>query len=479
MPVTILSDDALGRHRESTSLYDLFLSLYRSLAEDGISEIVRRVFSPWEQARYPEWRNLSHSLCITLINEIGSDPNEWLDDFPKMRDQLLNRFIAWAHASENQQDVLEQQVACVVTALRQLDIIVGRALAFPPGAATYPAPPRASGYSLVLNPGTGFHNRYRLKNGLEPVPPLQHGEFGESLGLVWTYVVEPLAGGQYFDWAIERVQPLVESVWREQMERGELRFAVLSFPHTELQANLEFKGNCFLVKDLGSSEQGFDGSVLKRLEALAEQGGVAVLLFPELTASSALVSGVKARLATNPNRFGLVIPGSRHVEVSPGIWRNSCIGLDPLGRESNVRHDKITRYVLSGKKAEAYGRDPAVETIECIETRRQIRLYDSFTLGRFAVLICRDIIEPPVREFLGRHGLDNIFVLAMTPNLEDFRERCSDLGRELDAGVFVVNTADARPPQPAFLYIPVRGKKALEVCPAGLHQECLHLTAAF
>jgi hypothetical protein len=67
----------------------------------------------------------------------------------------------------------------------------------------------------------------------------------------------------------------------------------------------------------------------------------------------------------------------------------------------------------------------------------------------------------------------------MTPNLEDFRERCSDLGRELDAGVFVVNTADARPPQPAFIYVPVRGKKALEVCPAGLHKECLHVTPAF
>jgi hypothetical protein len=479
MPTTIVSDDALGRHRLSAGLYDLFLSFYRSLAEDGISEVVRRVFSPWERARYPEWRNLSHPLCTILINEIGSDPNAWLDDFPKMRDQLLHRLTTWAHESENRPDVLEQQVACVVTALRQLDMIVGRALAFPPSSATYPSTPRASGYTLVMNPGTGFHNRYRLKSELEPVPPLQHGEFIESLGLVWTYVVGPLAGGQYFDWSIERVQPLVESVWREQMEHGHLSFALLSFPHAELQPNLEFKDNCFLVKDLGSSEMEFDASVLNRLEVLAKQGGAAVLLFPELTASSALVSGVKARLAANPNRFGLVIPGSRHLEASTGIWRNKCIGLDPIGRESNIKHEKVTRYVLPRKKAQAYGRDPAVETIECIEPRRQIRLYDSFTLGRFAVLICRDIIEPPVPEFLRRHRLDNIFVLAMTPNLEDFRERCSDLGRQLDAGVFVVNTAEAQPPQPAFIYLPVRGKKALEVCPAGLHQECLHVTPAF
>ena len=308
---------------------------------------------------------------------------------------------------------------------------------------------------------------------------MQHGEFVESLGLVWTYVVDPLAGEQYFDWTIERVQPLVESVWREQMERGELSFALLSFPHARLEPNLQFKGNCFLVTDLGPSEPEFTGSVLNRAEALARQGAVAVLLFPELTASSALVSGVKARLAANPNRFGLVIPGSRHLEGSNRIWRNTCIGLDPIGRESNVRHDKITRYALSATKAQAYGRDAVVETIECIEVERRIRLYDSFTLGRFAVLICRDIIEPSVPEFLRRHRLDNIFVLAMTPNLEDFREQCSDLGRLLDAGIFVVNTAEAQPPQPAFLYLPIRGKKALEVCPAGSHQECLHVTPAF
>jgi hypothetical protein len=479
MPSTVLSDATLGRHRQTNGLYDLFLSLYRSLAESGVSEIVRRVFSPWQQGRYPEWRNLSHPLCTILTREVGDDPNEWLDDFARIRDQLLNRFVAWAQESENQHDVFEQHVACVVIALRQLDIVVGRVLAFPPGTATYPSPPRASGYTLVLSPGTGFHNRYRLKSELEPVPPLQHGEFVQSLGLVWTYVVEPLAGEQYFNWTIERVQPLVESVWREQMVRGELSFALLSFPHAGLQANIEFKGNCFLVRDLGSSEPEFDGSVLNRLEALAKQRTVAVLLFPELTASSALVSGVKARLEANPNRFGLVIPGSRHLEGSTGIWHNTCVGLDPMGRESNVRHDKITRYALSPKKAQAYGRDAAVETIECIEVQRRIRLYDSFTLGRFAVLICRDIIEPSVPEFLRRHRLDNIFVLAMTPDLKDFRERCSDLGRELDAGIFVVNTADAQPPQPAFIYIPVRGKKDLEVCPAGPHQECLHVTPAF
>lgn len=479
MPAFWLSEDALERYSLTANVYELFLSLYGSIAEGGISEIVRRVFSPWQQARYPEWRNFSHPQCAILSNEIGSDPNEWLDDFATMRDRLLVRFRAWAYELRNQRDVPEQHVASIVIALRQLDVIVGRALAFPLSAATYPSPPDGNSYTVVLAPSTGFYNRYRLREELDPVSPLEHGEFVQSLGLVWTYVVERLAGQQYFDWNIERVQALVESVWRDQRGRGELKFALLSFPHAQLQPNLEFGENCFVVRDLGSSESEFDRIVLNRVEALAKQGGVSVLLFPELTASSVLVSGIREKLTANPNRFGLVIPGSRHVEVSPGIWRNACVGIDPVGRESNIRHEKITRYALPRKKAEAYGRDSAVETIECIEVRRQIRLYDSFTLGRFAVLICRDVIESSVPEFLRRHRLDHIFVLAMTPDLEDFRDRCSDLGRQLDAGIFVVNTAEAQPPQPAFIYLPVRGEKRLETCPTGLHQECLHVTPAF
>lgn len=212
---------------------------------------------------------------------------------------------------------------------------------------------------------------------------------------------------------------------------------------------------------------------------IVKHGGASVLLFPELMASSALVASLKSLLAGSPNRIGMVIPGSRHVEVSPRVWRNRCTALDPMGHESNVTHDKMTRFALPRKTAALYGRGEAGETIECTEAPRRIRLYDSFTLGRFAVLICRDVIEPQVPEFLRQHFLDHVFVLAMTPNLGDFLGPCSELGRILDAGIFVVNTAFDSQPQPALLYVPVRGEPTLEVCPHGNHETCVHRSPSF
>jgi hypothetical protein len=261
------------------------------------------------------------------------------------------------------------------------------------------------------------------------------------------------------------------------MDGGRLSFALLSFPHATMKPTLEFGKNCFLVKDLGPSEPDVDAKVMEKVAALVKHGGPSVLLFPELTASSALVSGLKSLLAGLPNQIGMVIPGSRHAEVSRGVWRNRCTALDPMGHESNVTHDKITKYALPRKVAALYGREEAVETIECTEAPRRIRLYDSFALGRFAVLICRDVIEPQVPEFLRQHFLDHIFVLAMTPDLGDFLGSCSELGRILDAGVFVVNTPFGSRPQPALIYVPVRGEPTLEVCPQGVHEVCLHLFA--
>ncbi len=487
MPRIVLSDAALTHHCRTTNLYELFLSLYRSVAENGVSEVVRALFSPWGSAEYREWRNALLPSFDAIAAEIGNNANDWIDDFRTKRDRLLARLRLLCDDFDTAIDSTHREVALVVTALRELDPIAGQALNFPPGALTYPAKPPSNGYTLVRKPGTGFYGQYRakkdldappLKEELEPPTPLTHGEFTESLGLASTYVVDPMVGERYFEWSIERAPALSESVWREQMAQGQLSFVLVSFPHATVKPTLEFGERCFLVKDLGSSEADVGKEVLEKVRAVAKDGGASVVIFPELTAGGDLVSGIKSLLAASPNRIGMLIPGSRHVEVSRGVWRNRSTALDPMGRESNVTHDKVTRYPLPREMASQYGRNKAVETIECSEGPRRIRLYDSFTLGRFAVLICRDVIEPQVPEFLRQHFVDHIFVLAMTRDLGEFLRPCSELGRILDAGVFVANMP-FEAPHPALIYIPVRGKPKLEECPEGEHEVCLHLSPRF
>ena len=111
MPQTVLSGGALVEHGRATNLYDLFLSLYRSVAENGVSEIVRTLFSPWGPAEYRDWRNSSHPSSEAIATEIGDNPNPWIDDFPATRDRLLNRLRVLSEASDASGDSAHQEVA--------------------------------------------------------------------------------------------------------------------------------------------------------------------------------------------------------------------------------------------------------------------------------------------------------------------------------------------------------------------------------
>jgi len=159
MPRIVLSDGALLEHGRAANLCELFLSLYRSVAENGVSEIVRKVFSSWESTEYSDWRNSSHPSCEAIANEIGNNPNDWIDDFSAMKDRLLGKLKELGGETEIRSDAMHHEVGCVVTALRELDVIVGQALSFPPGTLTYPSPPRSNGYTLVRQPGPGFYTR--------------------------------------------------------------------------------------------------------------------------------------------------------------------------------------------------------------------------------------------------------------------------------------------------------------------------------
>ncbi len=90
------------------------------------------MFYSWESTEYSDWRNSSQPYCDAITNEIGNNPNDWIDDFSAMKDRLLTKLKAFGDEVENLSEAMHQEVGCVVTALRELDVIVGQALAFPP-----------------------------------------------------------------------------------------------------------------------------------------------------------------------------------------------------------------------------------------------------------------------------------------------------------------------------------------------------------
>ena len=439
--------------------------------------MVRKVcFSEREKNR--SWFDHIHSPARSIADVIGENPDRWVEEFPAVRDKLL---LCLRHAQEQiagrpqtaKQEITEQEILCIVVLLRRLDPIIEAILRFPSGSNSYPSPPRSDQYTIVRKPRTSFYSLYRLREHLATPPPLQHGEFEKSLGLVSTYVVPPLVGGQYFEWTIDRIPEQIETVWRTLAEK-EISFILLSFPHGPFDPAVDFDHHGFRVRNLGQTEPQIREQVVEQVYKYIEKGA-SVLLFPELTASDALNAKVGSLLAHAPNRIGMVVPGSRHLKDSQNVWRNRCTAMDSMGRDSAVVHDKFTRYALPEKEARRLMQvQSSGEVLEGIEvTPRRIRLYDSPTLGRFTILICRDIIEPQTAGFLRLHSLDHIFVISMSPSLDDFKTICSKLGRELDCGVYVVNTAFGEKPEPAFLYRPIRGKDGIESCPREAHGVCV------
>jgi len=471
----MVSDNLLihvGKQTDTGNVFELFLSLYRSVAESGLSEVARRVC--WHEAsRYNEWHQQQDPLARSIVDAIGENPNPWLEEFSSTQKRVLLTLEHAGEAIARAANAQEQAVLCIVTALRQLDPILDKILSFSIGALSYPSPPRADSYTLVRKPRTSFYSLYRTREDLPAPPPLQHGEFDQALGLISTYVVPPLSGGQYFEWDVHRIPESIESVWRLHSQT-EISFLLLSFPHGETQMRIDVQESSFRVANLGPKETEIQELVAEQV-AKGIAKGASIVLFPELTASDAMTRHVKRLLAEQPNRIGMLVPGSKHLEVSPGVWRNRCTAIDGMGQDTGILHDKFTRYALPDGTIHGLGGDLGTEILEGIQvTPRRVNFYDSYTLGRLAILICRDIIEPQTAEFLRRHFLDHILVISMSPSLKDFQTACSQLGRVLDCGVYVVNTAFGDKPEPAFFYLPIRRKSPLEACPKQSHEVCSH-----
>jgi hypothetical protein len=469
-------DDFLARvdETEPENVFELFLGLYRSVADSGVSEIVRRVCSP-EATHYDSWHYQHHPLARSVADAIGENPNPWVEGFPAAREKLLLNLQQAQSTIRTLADGQEQAVLCIVIALRQLDSILEKILCFPPGPLSYSALPPNAGYKVVRKPRASFYSLYRAKEELPAPPPMQHGEFEQVLGLISTYVVPPLTAGQYFEWDLHRIPESIESVWRGHAQ-NELVFVFFSFPHGQPELRLDIQNRRFRVLDLGPNQAQLEDRVSEQVVQKLSQGA-SVLIFPELMATGAMRERLKSLLAAQPNRIGMLVPGSQHQETAPGVWRNRCSAIDAVGRDTNIVHDKFTRYALPEDMVQripqAAGDGEILEGIEV--TPRRLNLYDSHTLGRIAFLICRDIIEPQTEEFLRRHFLDHVFVISMSPSLKDFQTTCSKLGRVLDCGIYVANTAFGERPEPAFLYLPVRRKQALEKCPKETHQLCEHV----
>ena len=446
----------------SVHVHDLFVKLVNVVWTD--SEIVRRTA---KRMKRPESLLLDSARDIPGFAQALTPRASELDStrFRQYRDGLLNQIRDLEGSPD---DRLDHVVASAVVLLQNLDPVIG-ALLQTGEDRTYPVTPDPTGYTVALRP-TAYYATLPTKARKVRLWEREAGSLRTVLDeyLHSVYVVPPLHGDEKISWRVRRLPDIVES------RLGDSNHAVLlvSVPHA--LDNLEYSlssddDKLFQVTGLTAAAEPLIVEQLRTVlsERLKERPW-SVIVLPEYCATPAVRQCVAEILQRHPDRAALVVGGSSRIVDDGGRARNRCRCLDATGALGDhlPTHDKITRFTYRG----------AIEDIDVEDCT--VTFWDSETLGRSTVLICRDILERAPDFFLRHHYFDHLFVPAMSPSLEDFESYGVDLGALLGAGIYIANSpvlAETDERDAALGYRPVHGgeKRAVRRC-AGGHHVCAH-----
>jgi hypothetical protein len=436
-----------------SNLFDLFLEVYALLAAHTSA-----VLSAGPQVSQEE-------LWLRLL---GSRSPIGIADDEQLVGAFRQRLVSMAPGYPQGTLVNPRaSTPMLITFLRAVSEIIAGAMDAR-DQSTYPDPPM-QGPVIVRRPANYYFETLRSSLEREPppgIPPGGTNDFDRALQLDHLYVVPRLEAGDAFTWKISRVPPR----WRSQIRRSDAsRIALISFPHSfeDIQFDPDRSQPTFRVVGLGD-EADLCARLSRALEALV-RAPVDLLVCPELTGSPRVRSVVQDFLENSGVPIAFTCPGSWHQSVH-GIWRNRCKILGPQGQEDDeFFHDKITPYPLPENIGTRLGfPGPTLEGID--GSHRRVAIWDLPGLGRVVVLICLDVLDPFITTFLRRHrfGIDHIFVPSMSDELGRFSATCSELGRWLDAGIYVANTTagNGHDRQAAYVYLPFRGaqKSAIQSC---------------
>jgi predicted amidohydrolase len=223
------------------------------------------------------------------------------------------------------------------------------------------------------------------------------------------------------------------------------------------------------------------GAHLDELLTQARDHEIDILVLPELTIDTQALTRLQQGLGkeTFPQA---VVAGSFHV-VHGDTLRNRAPVLGQDGREL-WSHDKRGHFKVTGRQIRALGRasesgEPGLfcdtlpadhganeECLEGIGHGDTLQVFDA-PIGRVAVLICADALDPPAkyRGLVEEASIDLLLIIGMSAKTADFLRWAEDLRRLRTAVLFVnagclLQRLDPNDPEVvAFMSLPWRQKE--------------------
>jgi predicted amidohydrolase len=240
-------------------------------------------------------------------------------------------------------------------------------------------------------------------------------------------------------------------------EQGDLRIALCPLqgpwrPQFRLVEGGE--GTSFVA--LPQVKEDVGGALRKHLDAIldaVQRHRIHLLVFPELSLDEDTRGYLVERLRSlRPNPLLAVITGSFHVwqKDRPDLQPfNQAVVWDgrgqPLWEQRKQGRFRLEPWQMALPQTRAFFpamKQPPTEPVaEGIRRGGELAVVET-ALGRLALLICADALEPEQGyvELAGRVQADLVFIVAMTPKTKQFDEARSTFV-EQDIGVVFVNTA--------------------------------------
>jgi predicted amidohydrolase len=292
---------------------------------------------------------------------------------------------------------------------------------------------------MGLRPGPAAHYQYR------PIDHLQ------SLGMLWESDQVPRL--RPVPWPAPPAPGLLELGAQRLTRRGCFRIALcpLSGPFWPRFAMLpglpQFAADT--AEPMHAPQLLADH--LDTLLDLARDQELDVLVLPELTVDAQALAQLERRLhaVTFPHT---VVAGSFHV-MDGQVRRNRALILDQGGR-TLWSHDKRGHFRVTSRQMQAMAQPsttgqprlfvsapPAghdAQYVEGIHHGDTLHILDA-SLGRIAVLICADALDPSsdYRRLVESGSVDLLLIIGMSPKTSDFWRWAEELGRLRTAVLFV------------------------------------------
>jgi hypothetical protein len=186
---------------------------------------------------------------------------------------------------------------------------------------------------------------------------------------------------------------------------------------------------------------------------------VHIIAAPELTLAPQSHDSIVTAVETHRKSMCIVFPGSYHIEMKQGVINRAPIYVGGVLHQTDLTGDSEDPPTAAVKHRPFAFTHGAIDFREDIDGRESLTHLLDTSVGRIAVMICRDFIEDVLRTDVVSMCVDHLFILSMSPDSGRKFETAMESASNYRTGCFFVNAFTKNVDRRAAHRAPLVGKR--------------------